>query len=140
MNHSPYANYWEDCIRIQQLSDEIGTLDPKSPRNLKLRCKYGEIELKFYNRYLKYHKLDYPHHDKWWGQLVRIQGKLYAFIFKIEAEYKRCEISYSTYDKLIKDFEREIINEHAIRSGSSCPTTETRNTCRRLSKSRNANL
>jgi hypothetical protein len=140
MNHSPYANYWEDCVRLIKLSDKIGALDPKCQKHLDLRCDYFEIERQYYHEFLKYHDLEYPFHDEWWGQLVRIQNKLYAFVFKIEAVYKRCEISFSTEEKLVKSFIKEVTNGTNVRSGSSCPTTETRNTCRRLSKSRNANL
>lgn len=136
MSLSPYVNYWGYCVQLLKWSDKIGELNPKSPQHLALRCEYNLMEIKFYNRFIQHHDLEYPYHDKWWGQLVKYQNKNYAFVFKIIASHKRCEISFSTDKKLIAAFEKEIIDANNDRSNTNAPVTGTRNTRKRPSRNR----
>ena len=92
MPKHPFRNYYDRCVRLVSLSDQIGQLDPLSSDHAILRQKYFEIENSFYKQYLATHILP-PIIEK---DIVIKSGK-YKFTWKMDNNYGRCEVYFEAY-------------------------------------------
>lgn len=89
MPKHPFRNYYERCVRLISLSDQIGESHPYSSDYAILRQKYFEIENSFYKQYVETHILP-PLIEK----EVIIKGNKYKFTWKMDNVCARCDVYF----------------------------------------------